>query len=108
MASGAAEPYGREGLPLDQARCRVLESIKARRGAASETRPLRSCLDRVCAVQVAAAGRPTVQPSAEVLEHAARQYGDCTTDGPFRHGKYEWAALLRQAERLQANQPTMR
>jgi len=65
-------------------------------------------LDRVCAVQVAAAGRPTVQPSAEVLEHAARQYGDCTTDGPFRHGKYEWAALLRQAERLQANQPKMR
>ena len=54
MASGAAEPYGREGLPLDQARYRVLESIRSRHSADPETQPLQTCLDRVCAVDVLA------------------------------------------------------
>ena len=54
MASGAAEPYGREGLPLDQARYRVLESIRSRHSADPETKPLQTCLDRVCAVDVLA------------------------------------------------------
>ena len=60
-------------------------------------------LDRICKVQCALpAGQPVVQPPTPVLEHAARQYDP--PDGAFRHGKYEWAALLRQAERLQAAQ----
>ena len=54
MASGAAEPYGREGLPLDQARFRVLEVIKARPSPDTEALPLPACLDRVCAVDVLA------------------------------------------------------
>ena len=60
-------------------------------------------LDRVCRVQIATAGQPFVQPDVAVLEHAARQYEP--PDGAFRHGKYEWDALLRQAARLQAAQP---
>ena len=53
--SGSAEPYGREGLPLDQARQRVLEAI----------RPLRGSDD----LEVAAAlGRVS---TAAVLAHAA-------------------------------------
>ena len=59
-------------------------------------------LDRVCAVQIATAGRAVARPPKAVLEHAARQYEP--PDGPFRHGKFEWAALLRQAARLQARQ----
>jgi len=57
-------------------------------------------LDRVCQVQVATAGRSLVLPAKQVLQHAAKQYDP--PDGPFRHGKYEWSALLRKAERLQA------
>ena len=54
-------------------------------------------LDRVCQVQCnTSGGGPVVRPDELVLEHAARQYG---VEGAFRHGKYEWPALLRQAER---------
>jgi ribulose-5-phosphate 4-epimerase/fuculose-1-phosphate aldolase len=58
-------------------------------------------LDRVCRVQVAVGGNKLVEPDAAVLEHAASQY-DPAGDGSFRHGKYEWDALRRQAERLRA------
>ena len=55
MAAGAAEPYGREGLPLDLTRSRILESIKGRDSPGSETLLIRDCLDRVCAADVLAA-----------------------------------------------------
>ena len=57
-------------------------------------------LDRVCRVQVATAGRAITQPGAAVLEYAASQYEP--PDGAFRHGKFEWEALKRQASRLQS------
>ena len=56
-------------------------------------------LDRVCRVQCATQGQPVVQPDAAVLEHAMRQYEG---GGEFSHGKLEWPALLRQAERARA------
>lgn len=43
--SGSQEPHGREGLPLDQARQRVLEAIKPLKG--SESLPLAAALGRV-------------------------------------------------------------
>ena len=59
-------------------------------------------LDRVCRAQVmlmsANSGYSVSQPSAEVLEHAAQQYGP---EGLFCHGFAEWPALTRLAERLQ-------
>ena len=60
-------------------------------------------LDRVCAVQCAVGSKPAAQPDEAVLAHAASQYGEsaCGRDGAFRHGKLEWPALLRLAERLQ-------
>ena len=56
-------------------------------------------LDRLCSVQCAAGGAACRQPRAAVLEHAATQLGP---GGPFCHGRYEWAALLRLAARLQS------
>lgn len=56
-------------------------------------------LDRVCQVQCSLGGHAVSVPDPAVLEHAARQYDP--PDGAFRHGKLEWASLLRLAERLQ-------
>ena len=53
-------------------------------------------------MQVATAGRAVAHPAAAVLQYAAKQYE--APHGPFRHGKYEWTALLRQAARLRAAQ----
>lgn len=47
MASGTAEPYGREGLPLDQARDRLLEALPSEMQGSGETLPLALCLGRV-------------------------------------------------------------
>ena len=56
-------------------------------------------LERICAVQCAAASKPCRQPSPAVLAHSFTQLGP---DGPFAHGKFEWAALLRLSAQLQA------
>ena len=45
--SGAAEPYGREGLPLEQAREQVLTALGSVTPLGSETLPLPQCLGRV-------------------------------------------------------------
>lgn len=79
------------------ARCLHLLRPPAPAQPVSESRRFQ---DRVCRVQVATAGKATIQPDAAVLEHAARQYDP--VDGAFRHGLYEWEALRRQAARLQA------
>ena len=52
MAAGAAEPYGREGLPLDEARRRVLSAITPLNQ--SVTVPLNEALGRVSAEAVLA------------------------------------------------------
>ena len=52
MAAGAAEPYGREGLPLDEARRRVLAAITPL--SQSVTVPLNEALGRVSAEAVMA------------------------------------------------------
>ena len=57
MAAGAADPYGREGLPLTEARQRVLASIQDqtfRREPSIETVALDEALDRVNADPVLA------------------------------------------------------
>ena len=50
--SGNAEPYGREGLPLEEARRRVLAALQPI--TASNTVPLQEALGRVSAVDVLA------------------------------------------------------
>ena len=50
--SGNAEPYGREGLPLEEARQRVLAATKPI--TASNTVPLQQALGRVSAADVLA------------------------------------------------------
>lgn len=55
-------------------------------------------LDRVCKVQCSIGSQPVNPPDPAALEHAAKQYAP--PDGPFRHGVYEWPALLRLAKRL--------
>jgi len=52
MVSGHAEPYGREGLPLEEARQRVLEALAPIQR--SETVPLQQALGRVSAAEVRA------------------------------------------------------
>ena len=52
MVSGHVEPYGREGLPLEEARRRVLEAIAPIQR--SETVPLQQALGRVSAAEVRA------------------------------------------------------
>ena len=58
MATGNAEPYGREGLALDEARQRILDAIKARptrlATVTPELMPLRDALGRVIADAVKA------------------------------------------------------
>ena len=44
---GPAEPYGREGLPLDQARERLLDDLRRGPYLACDTLPLSQCLGRV-------------------------------------------------------------
>ena len=57
-------------------------------------------LDRVCRVQVALGGLPTVQPATDVLEHAASQYVD---NSDFEHGAvHQWVALKRLSDRIMA------
>ena len=51
----------------------------------------------------AAAGDILVVPDSKTVLHAAGQY-----EGDSRPGKYEWAALLRLAGRLQAAHPAHR
>ena len=53
-------------------------------------------LDVVCQQQMAMAGSVAREPDPAALEHAARQQ----SGEAFRHGNMEWAALLRQADRL--------
>ena len=50
--SGNAEPYGREGLPLEEARQRVLAALQPI--TALSTVPLEQALGRVCATDVLA------------------------------------------------------
>ena len=50
--SGSAEPYGREGLPLEEARRRVLAAIQPI--TATSTVPLQKALGRVSAAAVQA------------------------------------------------------
>ena len=52
--SGTAEPYGREGLPLDQARQQVLAALGPAPSLGNETLPLARCLGRVNATTVTA------------------------------------------------------
>lgn len=58
MATGGAEPYGREGLPLDAARQQILEALRSSRTrrapATPEVLPLRDALGRVTADAVTA------------------------------------------------------
>ena len=58
MAAGAADPYGREGLQLADARTRVLDAIQLgttrRAEAFIETVPLTDALERVNAAAVLA------------------------------------------------------
>ena len=58
MATGSAEPYGREGLPLDEARQRILDALRASRTrltpVTSEVVPLQDALGRVIADAVLA------------------------------------------------------
>ncbi len=51
---GPAEPYGREGLPLNEARDRLLDDIRGGRTLASETLPLAQCLGRVSRTAITA------------------------------------------------------
>ena len=55
MATGAAEPYGREGLDLNEARRTIIESLSGRRPLPKETVPLNDSLGRVCADNAMAA-----------------------------------------------------
>ena len=55
MATGAVEPYGREGLNLEDARHTILESLKGRSPLPTERMPLKSSLGRVCALDAIAA-----------------------------------------------------
>ena len=52
--SGNAEPYGREGLPLEEARQRVLAALQPI--TAQSTVPLQQALGRVSAADVLACG----------------------------------------------------
>ena len=58
MATGSAEPYGREGLPLDVARDQILSSLRANQSrfapGSSEVVPLHTALGRVIAEAVQA------------------------------------------------------
>ena len=58
MATGSAEPYGREGLPLEEARQRILDALRASRTrltpVTSEVVPLQDALGRVIADAVLA------------------------------------------------------
>ena len=62
--SGPAEPYGREGLPLDQARQRLLTALPSGLHRGEETLPLADCLGRVnCSIVKAAAAIPGFRAS---------------------------------------------
>lgn len=52
--SGTAEPYGREGLPLDQARQQLLASLGSKAQIDAESLPLCECMGRVNAVATTA------------------------------------------------------
>ena len=58
-------------------------------------------LERCCRYQMAVLNAPSlVEPDAAVLAHAAAGWAQ---DSTSCHGHMEWAALRRQAERLQAH-----
>ncbi len=62
--SGPAEPYGREGLPLDQARQRLLNALPSSLQRGAETLPLADCLGRVnCSIVKATAAVPGFRAS---------------------------------------------
>lgn len=62
--SGPAEPYGREGLPLDQARQRLLNALPSGLQRGEETLPLADCLGRVnCSIVKATAAVPGFRAS---------------------------------------------
>ena len=62
--SGPAEPYGREGLPLDQARQRLLNALPSGLHRGEETLALADCLGRVnCSIVKATAAVPGFRAS---------------------------------------------